>query len=166
MLCAIQPKGLFIVWILSIPILKCIACTLVLSDNASFLGNKCMTGLCHQPFESLTYWNTQLYNIYYSESEKLRVLVTSASMDHRVPGASSVGLSRQNTGVGSHSLLQGSSWPQGWAQASGTAGRFFTLWVPRNPICHSTRGTDPKHILLNLNWVVFSKYISCDNCNR
>ena len=45
----------------------------------------------------------------------------------------------QNTGVGSCSLLQGSSQPRDWTQMSHTAGRFFTSWATReaNGILHS-----------------------------
>ena len=37
----------------------------------------------------------------------------------------------QNTGVGSLSLLRGSSQPRDWTQDSHTAGRFFTSWATR-----------------------------------
>ena len=37
----------------------------------------------------------------------------------------------QNTGVGSLSLLQGSSQPRDWTQVSLIAGRFFISWVTR-----------------------------------
>ena len=37
----------------------------------------------------------------------------------------------QNTGVGSLSLLQGSSWPRDRTQVSWTAGGFFTSWATR-----------------------------------
>ena len=37
----------------------------------------------------------------------------------------------QNTGVGSLSLLQGSSQPRDWTQVSHIAGRFFTSWATR-----------------------------------
>ena len=33
----------------------------------------------------------------------------------------------KNTGVGGHSLLQGSSWPRDWTRVSCIAGRFFTI---------------------------------------
>ena len=38
----------------------------------------------------------------------------------------------QNTGVGSCSLLQGSSQPRDWTQVSCIAGRFFTNWAIRD----------------------------------
>ena len=37
----------------------------------------------------------------------------------------------KNTGVGCHSLLQGSSWPKDWTWVSHIAGRFFTIWATR-----------------------------------
>ena len=37
----------------------------------------------------------------------------------------------QNTGVGSLSLLRGSSQPRDWTQVSWIAGRFFTSWATR-----------------------------------
>ena len=41
--------------------------------------------------------------------------------------------SGKNTGVGSHSLLQGNfpTWPRGWTSVSCIAGRFFTFWETR-----------------------------------
>ena len=38
----------------------------------------------------------------------------------------------KNTGVGGHSLLQGSSWPRDWTRVSCIAGRFFT-WAMSAP---------------------------------
>ena len=38
----------------------------------------------------------------------------------------------QNTGVGSLSLLQGSSQPRDWTQVPCIAGRFFTVWATRD----------------------------------
>ena len=40
----------------------------------------------------------------------------------------------QNTGVGSHSLLQGSSQPGDWTQVSCIAGSFFTSWDIREAL--------------------------------
>ena len=37
----------------------------------------------------------------------------------------------KNTGVGSHFLLQGSSWPRDLTHVSHIAGRFFTIWATR-----------------------------------
>ena len=37
----------------------------------------------------------------------------------------------KNTWMGSHSLLQGSSWPRDWTRVSCIAGRFFTVWATR-----------------------------------
>ena len=44
----------------------------------------------------------------------------------------SMGFSSKNTGVGSHSLLQGFSQPRDQTQVSCTAGRFFTDWATVN----------------------------------
>ena len=85
MLNAIQSKGLFIVWILSIPILRYITCTLVFSENAFLLGNKLCLDFVTSFTESLIYWNIQLYNIYYNESEKMKVLVTSDCLQPHGP---------------------------------------------------------------------------------
>ena len=53
-------------------------------------------------------------------------------MDCSLPG--SWDSRSKNTGVGSHSLLQGrSSWPRSWSWASHIAGRFFTIWATRRP---------------------------------
>ena len=41
----------------------------------------------------------------------------------------------QNTGVGSYSLLQGSSQPRDQTQVSRIAGRFFTSWATREALC-------------------------------
>ena len=35
----------------------------------------------------------------------------------------------KNTGLGCHSLLQGSSWPRDWTQVSRIADRFLTIWA-------------------------------------
>ena len=40
----------------------------------------------------------------------------------------------KNTGVGSHSLSKGSSWPRNQTQVSCTAGRFFTTWATREAL--------------------------------
>ena len=40
----------------------------------------------------------------------------------------------KNTGVSSHSLLRGSSWPRDWTQGSCTTGRFFTVWATREAL--------------------------------
>ena len=62
----------------------------------------------------------------------VRLFVTPWAVVHRLlcpwnsPG--------KNTGVGSHSLLQGSSQPRDRTQVSCIAGRFFTIWVTREPI--------------------------------
>ena len=37
----------------------------------------------------------------------------------------------KNTGVGSLSLLQGSSWPRDWSQVSRIGDRFLTIWATR-----------------------------------
>ena len=43
----------------------------------------------------------------------------------------------KNTGVGSHSFLQVSSWPRDWTQVSCTEARFFIVWITRDT--HNTR---------------------------
>ena len=48
----------------------------------------------------------------------------------------SMGFSRQDTGVGCHSLLQGSSWLRDRTQVSLIAGRFFIIWVTREANRH------------------------------
>ena len=45
----------------------------------------------------------------------------------------------QNTGVGSLSLLQGSSQPRDRTQVSHIAGRFFTSWATREGLKHFTK---------------------------
>ena len=40
----------------------------------------------------------------------------------------------KNTGVGSHSLLQGIFQPRDWTQVSCIAGRFFTIWATREAL--------------------------------
>ena len=53
-------------------------------------------------------------------------------MDYSPPDSSVHGiLQAQNTGVGCHSFSRGSSWPRDWIQVSCIAGRFFTIWAPK-----------------------------------
>ena len=79
------------------------------------------------------------------EKRKVKVLVTQLCltlcnpMDCSPPGSSV------------HEVLQtrilewvaipfsrGFSWPRDWTHGSCTAGRFFTIWPPGNPLCDST----------------------------
>ena len=63
-------------------------------------------------------------------SERESRSVVSDSL--RLHGLYSLGNSTgRNSGVGSLSLLQGSSQPRNWTQVSHTAGRFFTSWATR-----------------------------------
>ena len=45
----------------------------------------------------------------------------------------------KNTGVVSHSLLQGSTWPRDWTPVSCTAGRLFIIWVTREALPFSNK---------------------------
>ena len=68
------------------------------------------------------------YMIRVDESES-RSVVSSSLWPHGLYSPwNSLG---QNTGVGSLSLLQGSSQPREWTQVSLTAGGFFTSWATR-----------------------------------
>ena len=68
---------------------------------------------------------------------KVKVLVTQSRRTLRPHGLLPTGLlypwnsSGKNTGMGSDSLLRGSSWCRDRTQASCIAGRFFTVWSTR-----------------------------------
>ena len=60
----------------------------------------------------------------------------------------------KNTGVGSHSLLQGSSWPRDQTQVSHIAGGFFTMGSPlystKNFVQYPVINHNGKNILKNV----------------
>ena len=58
----------------------------------------------------------------------------------------------QNTGVGSLSLLQGSSQPRDQIQASCIAGRFFTSWATREALNYDGDNEDNGDFLLKAPW--------------
>ena len=53
----------------------------------------------------------------------------------------------KNTWVGSHSLLQGSSWPRGWTRVSCIAGRFFTVWATRETQVTTSVSVNSVHLV-------------------
>ena len=56
-------------------------------------------------------------------------------MDHSLPDSSVLGDSPgQNTGVGYHTLLQGTSQPRDRTQVSRIAGEFFPIWATREVV--------------------------------
>ena len=76
---------------------------------------------------------------------KVKVLVTQSCVwifetpwtaIHHTP--QSVEFSKQDTEVGSHSLLKGIFLTQGWAQVSSIAGEFFTIWATREVLSNQT----------------------------
>ena len=69
-----------------------------------------------------------------SESESCLVMFDSLWTRGLYSPWSSLG---QNTGVGSLSLLKGSSQPRDWTQVSHFAGRFFTSWATRAVPLHA-----------------------------
>ena len=74
------------------------------------------------------------------------------------------------TGVGSHSLLQGSSWPKDWNRVSCISGRFFTVWATREAligICYKWKFLGPAPDQLNQKfWPSgFNKPFRCIWCS-
>ena len=63
--------------------------------------------------------------------------------------------SGKNTGVGSHTLLQGSSWPRDQTQVSHIAGRFFTIWATREAHLVSICQCSSQFVLPSImKWIV------------
>ena len=83
-------------------------------------------------------------------------LILCDPMDCNPPGPLCPGNSPgKNTGVGGHSLLQGSSWPRDWTRVSCIAGRFFTIWAMSAP--------RTVKIVLNIKDLFWRKDLVCCN---
>ena len=92
----------------------------------------------------------------------VRLFVTPWSVSCRAPP--SMDFPGKNTGVGCHSLLQGTAWPRDRTQVSCTAGRLFTGWATREArsriYIHKIFSVVPKSIMYIVSsriiyWVLF-----------
>ena len=94
-------------------------------------------GLQSMGFSRPEYWSAQPYpspgDLPNPGIEARSPTLQAESLSAEPPGKP------KNTGVGSLSLLQGSSWPRNWTGVSCPVGRFFTNWAIREAHIHVIR---------------------------